>query len=321
MAARRRRRLLIGIPSGLVAVLALVALAQTARWARAENERQRVEAAAPLAPLALAATRHLEILPLVEADTAVARVATEHGVAYLVRTDGATVLLDLGFNQAAVTPSTLRHNMDVLGVSLGEIDAFVISHPHPDHMGGINAWRRNTLAFGKDPIELGGRPLYVPEPIGYPGAEPIVSDEPTVVAPAIATTGTIAFANPFPVGLLRPRAEEQALAVNVAGRGIVLVTGCGHPGLERMVARAQALFAEPIVGVVGGLHYEDASADALAPHLAFLRGLEPQLVALSPHDSSAAVIASVRAAFPGADRDVAVGAAIVLDAPGASAAR
>ena len=118
MAARRRRRLLIGIPSGLVAVLALVALAQTARWARAENERQRVEAAAPLAPLALAATRHLEILPLVEADTAVARVATEHGVAYLVRTDGATVLLDLGFNQAAVTPSTLRHNMDVLGVSL-----------------------------------------------------------------------------------------------------------------------------------------------------------------------------------------------------------
>ncbi len=48
---------------------------------------------------------------------------------------------------------------------------------------------------------------------------------------------------------------EQALAVNVAGKGIVLIIGCGHQTLERAVARTEALFDEPLYGVIGGLHF------------------------------------------------------------------
>ena len=40
----------------------------------------------------------------------------------------------------------------------------------------------------------------------------------------------------FPFSLVQPQAAEQTLAVNVAGRGIVLISGCGHAGLAAMVA-------------------------------------------------------------------------------------
>jgi hypothetical protein len=40
---------------------------------------------------------------------------------------------------------------------------------------------------------------------------------------------------------------EQALVVNVRGFGLVLVSGCGHPPIERIIE-------VPIAAVVGGMH-------------------------------------------------------------------
>ena len=50
------------------------------------------------------------------------------------------------------------------------------------------------------------------------------------------------------------RVAEQALVINVRGFGLVLVTGCGHPAVERMLAVAEMVLDVPIRGVVGGLH-------------------------------------------------------------------
>jgi len=36
-----------------------------------------------------------------------------------------------------------------------------------------------------------------------------------------------------------------------------MITGCGHPTMERLVSRAETLFGKQVVGVVGGLHYTD----------------------------------------------------------------
>jgi len=51
------------------------------------------------------------------------------------------------------------------------------------------------------------------------------------------------------------RIDEQALAINVEGKGIVLVVGCGHQTLDKLLTRTAQLFGEPIYGVIGGLHY------------------------------------------------------------------
>lgn len=266
----------------------------------------------PEGTVALGTTSRLEILPLVEAAAAAPDLATEQGVSYLVRTDTQTILLDLGYNASGAAPTTLVHNLGLLGLGLDDVDAVVISHPHPDHVGGIQPWRQHTLAFGGDPVDLAGRPLIVPTPMSYPGVRPQLAEQPVTIGPGVGTTGALPFANPFPLSLLQPRAAEQALVVEVSGRGLVLVTGCGHPGLEALVTRAREVYGAPVVGVVGGLHYEAQTAEQLAPHIAFLRALAPQLVALSPHDSGPAALAAFRDAFPEAYRDVRVGTPIVF---------
>ena len=82
----------------------------------------------------------------------------------------------------------------------------------------------------------------------------------------MATTGVISYPEVWPLSLRDPKGYEQALVVHVAGQGLVLITGCGHPTLERLVIRAESLYDLPVVGVVGGLHYEgQTAADVVVP--------------------------------------------------------
>ena len=49
----------------------------------------------------------------------------------------------------------------------------------------------------------------------------------------VATTGAISFVYPFPAWPAAiPHGVEQSLIVNVKGSGLVVITGCGHMGLE-----------------------------------------------------------------------------------------
>jgi 7,8-dihydropterin-6-yl-methyl-4-(beta-D-ribofuranosyl)aminobenzene 5'-phosphate synthase len=180
--------------------------------------------------------------------------------------------------------------------------------------------RRNT--FSPDAAvqpPLGDRPIYVPEPMAYPGSSPQLAVGPLNLAEGTATTGLIGYVQPFPIWLALPKGDEQALAVNVAGQGIVLITGCGHMGLENLLARAEAAFAEPIVGVVGGLHYGEASGAALTPQIERLQQLKPIVVALSPHDSGPAARAAFAAAFGTAYQPIAAGEPIILSSQQAAA--
>jgi 7,8-dihydropterin-6-yl-methyl-4-(beta-D-ribofuranosyl)aminobenzene 5'-phosphate synthase len=264
-------------------------------------------------------TDALAILPLYENAKAAGNLVSGHGVSYLIRTDEATILMDLGFNPDQEAQAPLVTNMARLGIAPDEADLLVISHNHPDHVGGL---RRQPAQFktasGVSALPAGAR--YAPASMDFAGAPFRVAEEPGVVAPGVATLGRMPFVQPFPFWLWQPLNYEQALAVNVAGEGIVVITGCGHPTLERIVARAEALFAEPVVGIVGGLHYGDASADEVAPHIRFLDERAPRLVALSPHDSMPAAIDAFRQAFPNAYRPIAVGRLLEFGAPADTAA-
>jgi 7,8-dihydropterin-6-yl-methyl-4-(beta-D-ribofuranosyl)aminobenzene 5'-phosphate synthase len=131
-----------------------------------------------------------------------------------------------------------------------------------------------------------------------------------LLRPDIATTGVISYPEVFPLSLYDPLGHEQSLVVNVHGKGLVVITGCGHPALERLVSRSEALFGLPVVGVVGGLHYDSASAEEIESHISFLKSRQPGLVALSPHDSNLQAIQAFQAAFPEAYQFVRVGSVI-----------
>lgn len=245
----------------------------------------------------LAETSRLEIIPLYEEERASSEMISGHGVSYLIRTDSATILLDIGNNpdQLAVVPYV--QNMQALGISWADVDRIVISHPHPDHMGGTETWWNATTSIAG--IELPGgldeRFIFAPTQLAFKGAVHITA--PTLPVPDVATTGVISFLDAFPFSIFEPKGSEQALVVHVAGEGLVLITSCGHPGLEKLVERAETLYGQPVIGVVGGLHYETATPQEVEPHIQFLQARQPGLVALSPHDSNPQVLAAFQSAF------------------------
>ncbi len=289
----QKMRIVLIIGFGLLVVVGLLFAARQA-WANQQVKRAQM-APLPEAPT-LATTSRLEIIPLYEEASISDTFISGHGVSYLIRTDTSTVLLDLGNNPDNLDVAPFVQNLQALGLSEEALDAVVITHLHPDHVGGQQAWADNTLNLSGAPETWAELPVYVPAEAAHPDAIP--APEPTLIAPEIGTTGVLPYAEVFPLSLFAaPVGGEQALVIQVAGEGLVLVTGCGHPGLGNLVIRAKSLYQLPVVGVVGGLHYGDAAAEDLTAHIEYLKSYDPQLVALSPHDSGPEALAAFEAAF------------------------
>jgi 7,8-dihydropterin-6-yl-methyl-4-(beta-D-ribofuranosyl)aminobenzene 5'-phosphate synthase len=291
----------------LIGLVIFTTLFFTIRQGIANTQIEREGQVVPASIPALGTTTRLEILPLYEEASADESLDFGHGVSYLIRTDSATILMDLGHNPAESVHLPALQNMQTLGISQEEIDAVVISHPHPDHVGGLKAWQEKTISFGDFAGDLSPMPIYAPIPLTLSGAEIIHSAEPTLIGKDIASTGVISFPEVFPLSLFNPKGHEQGLVIHVAGQGLVLITGCGHPTMEALVTRAETLFGETVVGVVGGLHYEKLSAADVQPHIQFLAPRQPGLIALSPHDSSPEALTAFHAAFSQAYQSIEVG--------------
>jgi len=287
---------------GMILVTALVAgifiiLRQASAAAQAERKWQST----PVEVLKdFGSSSSLEILPLYEeaGDQSIYQIG--HGLSYLIKTDAATILMDVGNNPTETDVTPLSLNMKALYISWDQIDVVIFSHFHPDHVGGVEAWKAGRVSLGKEDVDFDGKLVYAPSNFAFPGATPTLLPNPTVINPGVATIGTIEYGETYPVSLYAANGAEQVLAVNVQGQGIVLIVGCGHPTVERIVARAEALFDQPVVGIVGGLHYEGFSFTDVQPHVEFLSSHNLKLVALSPHDSSREALEAFQSTF--ADR-------------------
>jgi 7,8-dihydropterin-6-yl-methyl-4-(beta-D-ribofuranosyl)aminobenzene 5'-phosphate synthase len=198
----------------------------------------------------LGSVKNLTILPLVDWYTADKTLSGEGGVAYLVRSDKNSILMDTGNNTKKEVESPLLCNMKALGVSLEEIKSIFISHLHMDHVGGLNAQKSKTVKLGEKDIDLTHTTIYVPTEMTHTTAKVRQIEKPEVLMPGMASEGPIG-RSIFGLGYTK----EQALVINVEGKGLVLIVGCGHQGLKRIIERAEAAFSEPIYGLVGGLHY------------------------------------------------------------------
>jgi 7,8-dihydropterin-6-yl-methyl-4-(beta-D-ribofuranosyl)aminobenzene 5'-phosphate synthase len=260
-------------------------------------------------------TAQLEIIPLYEKDGDAEKYITGHGVSYLIRTDQANILLDVGNNPENLAEAPFLQNMRALGIDWEEIKYIMISHPHPDHIGGMDAWLKGRVMLGSQPVGLKAKLVYVPVDLKGKDLVMALDPQPIVLAPGVASIGIVPFPETFPFSLFQPRGSEQSLVINVEGHGLVLITGCGHPTLEQMVTRAEAIFDLPVVGVVGGLHYPNYNAEDAQQPIQFLAARQPQLVALSPHDSSPQAIGAFQAAFPDVYQYIRVGEEIRFPNP------
>lgn len=271
----------------------------------------------------------LSVLPLIDWYTADDTLLGEAGVSYLVKAGDLTVLFDVGLNRKAQAPSPLIHNMEALGVTRDQIDCVFISHRHVDHTGGMKAQKARTFMLTPDDPEPLPIDAYVPDEMTHSSAHVKVVSGPLEIAPGVFSIGTI----PRSLWLLG-LTKEQALAVNVEGKGIVLIIGCGHQTLERAIARTEALFDVPLYGVIGGLHFpvtesriahsvqkvigtgkppwQRVGPDDVRTTVDHLADKDPGLVAISAHDSCDWAVNEFKDAFGERFREVVVGREIVV---------
>jgi 7,8-dihydropterin-6-yl-methyl-4-(beta-D-ribofuranosyl)aminobenzene 5'-phosphate synthase len=144
---------------------------------------------------------------------------------------------------------TLLANMDQMGIDPQAVDAVVISHDHGDHTGGLAA----LLGTGVRPtvyllssfssrLRADARSL----------TKVVELEGPAEIQPGMHTTGTVGS------GI-----AEQALVVQ-SDEGLVVVTGCAHPGVLEMVRRAKETVSGDVALVMGGFHLGGASPGRVA---------------------------------------------------------
>jgi 7,8-dihydropterin-6-yl-methyl-4-(beta-D-ribofuranosyl)aminobenzene 5'-phosphate synthase len=162
-------------------------------------------------------------------------VISEWGFSCLIKGCENSILFDTGSNGAV-----LRKNMETMGFSMEDIDIVVISHDHRDHTGGL-------LALLKEKRTV---TLYIPQSFPFPfidhvteyGAEVISVSDPVKICKNVYSTGEMG-----------SHIREQSLVIQTDS-GLVIITGCAHPGIKRIVQSAQKLYGERVFFIMGGFH-------------------------------------------------------------------
>lgn len=234
----------------------------------------------------------------------------EHGFSALVtvRRGGNTtsLLFDTG-----LSPDAMVTNADRLGLDLSAVHAVALSHGHFDHAGGLAGlagrrgarslpmvvhplvWTRRRLALpggGADDMPTLSRRALTGE-----GFDVIERRQPSLLVDgSVLITGEVDRTTDFEHGM--PPAhqrwsgtawepdptvlDDQALVVHVRGKGLVVVTGCGHAGAVNIVRQAQRLTGVTrLHALLGGLHLNGAFfAPSIGPTVQALTELAPDLL-------------------------------------------
>ena len=214
----------------------------------------------PPAPPSAAQAGALRITVLYDNTAADARFQAAWGFAALIEYRGHTLLMDAGGD-----PRILRRNMDSLGIAPARIEVIVLTHAHADHAAGLQALVDSGV---RRPLYvLGAFPQTIRDSLG--AAFTLVDAAPRQeLLPGVFTTGEMR----DPAGQGNGRTPEQSLVIPTDS-GLVVVTGCAHPGVVSIVRRATEMFGGPVRLVMGGFHLAYKNAAEIARIVSDFRGL------------------------------------------------
>ncbi|MCA1717232.1 MAG: MBL fold metallo-hydrolase [Actinobacteria bacterium] len=219
----------------------------------------------------------------------------EHGLSLLLTIEreghSASLIYDAGLGR-----KTALHNMDILQVRLPDLRTIVMSHGHSDHHGGLEgmirrvgargmplvihpeAWRDRKIVFPT------GAELHLPPPspqdLEREGVAITEERQPSLLIDGtVLVTGQVErvtdFEKGFPLNYARLDGswepdpwiwDDQAVVVNLKGKGLVVLSGCSHAGAINVLHQAQRLTGEDRVhAFVGGMHLTGGIFEPLMP--------------------------------------------------------
>ena len=280
--------------------------------------------------------------PLVEGGRTRSALQAQHGFSALVSVPGEHrmrhVLFDTG-----ISVNGVAHNMRVLDISCADIDAIVFSHGHYDHTIGLNGlldglggrdlpvvvhphfWRRRRITMpGSRPYELPTISRSALSRVGFDIVEE--SGHSLLLDGTVLVTGEVPRTTEFEKGMPGHEAwqgdhwepdplilDDQSLVLNVRGKGIVVLTGCGHAGAVNIVRHARQLTGEDqIYMVAGGFHLGGTVPETvMAETVAGLKEMAPRWL-VPTHCTGWRGIHALAAAMPDAFIQDSVGTRFVL---------
>jgi 7,8-dihydropterin-6-yl-methyl-4-(beta-D-ribofuranosyl)aminobenzene 5'-phosphate synthase len=245
----------------------------------------------------LAATTEVaQRMPMVRDWSEHEQLRAEHGYSLWVTvtrgTQCSTLLYDAGLGR-----DTAAHNLDVLGYDLSEVRALVFSHGHADHHAGLegisrrigrrglplvlhpDAWRERRVVFPN------GTELGLPGPshqdLDREGWQVVEERGPSLLLEdSVLVTGQVERVTDFEKGFAIHEGrtsdggwesdrwiwDDQALAINVRGKGLVVLSSCSHSGMINVLRHAQRLTGvEHIHAAVGGMHLTGGLFEGIIP--------------------------------------------------------
>jgi len=188
------------------------------------------------------------------------RLRTAWGFGCYVNVDGVKILFDTGGDS-----KILIDNMAKLSIDAKEIEIIILSHIHGDHVGGL---------FGV--LDLNSQvKVYFPAsfPEDFKRRVKDSASEVTEVKGALKICNGVAT-----TGELGTTIKEQSLVVATA-KGLVIVTGCAHPGVVNIVKKAKELTGMEVHLVLGGFHLGGASENKILSIIEQFREMDVEKVA------------------------------------------
>ena len=234
----------------------------------------------------------------------------EHGLSYLVETTVNGVdhafLFDFGCE-----PRGVLRNIDIMNINFNKLEALALSHTHWDHelafldvMNAKKAVMREGIPFylgepafverfsreasgrvnkmnklRKEDVEALGFIKIIETPKAVPiipgaytsGRINMVTDYEKILPRLVTKQGDNYVQDLFP--------DEQAIILNLKGKGLIVLDGCSHRGVVNAVKHAQKITGiEKIHAIMGGFHLVESKQEVADRTVADIKGLSPTYI-------------------------------------------
>lgn len=157
------------------------------------------------------------------------------GFACLIEGTEKTILFDTG-----TKPDILWHNIKKLNIDINKVEQIVISHEHGDHFGGLFSFLEKKS----------DAPIYIPASF----SDTFVKRTEKAGGKVIKVTEPVELCkNVYLTGEMGTEIIEHSLIFDTS-KGLVVITGCAHPGVTKIVNKAREILNKDVYFVFGGFH-------------------------------------------------------------------
>jgi len=236
----------------------------------------------------------IRITVLVENSVYIPRVRAEHGWSVYIETKQGNIIFDTGQSEQFIK------NAELLNINLKTIDSILLSHGHYDHTGGLShllminhsakIYAHPDVFKDRYSIEEGMPPREIGMPFKKLPLERFsLSREPQILLPGIISTGEISsrinIKDRFfddPEGKFADLIMDDQALFFETNKGIVVVLGCCHAGLEMTLNKVKELSGnKKIYMVIGGMHLNSASEEIKMQTVNVLKKFSVKKIGLS----------------------------------------